>query len=117
MPLVLTTHEEKVNFLKKYLKDEKPPYSREKPLMIYGSGANGKTKIVREVLETPPDVNVVILNNEGRFVFVPAIAPSNECAYLLVNNGTQEDFAAADYLGAHRVEFGKDPAFPLSFSM
>lgn len=114
MSLVLTTHDEKFSFLKNFLKNRLRSYPRDKPLMIYGSGGNGKTKIVKEILENPPDVNVVILNNESRFVFVPAMSVSNECAYLLVNNGTQQDFDVAKYLGAYTVEFAKDPAFSVS---
>ena len=55
-------------------------------------------------------VNIVVIN-EGRFGFVPAMSPSYECAMVLINNGTAEDYDFAEYLNAHIVEFEKDPAF------
>lgn len=113
MPFVLTTHEEKVNFLKKFLQNETPSYSRETLLMLVGSGGNGKTLVLQEVLEATP-VNVCVVC-ENRFRFYPAkTGSSDSCAYILVCNGAPDDFDVAEYFNANVVEFLKDPNYPLA---
>lgn len=110
MPLVLTTHEEKVNFLTKFLRDENPHYARDRLLVLVGSGGNGKSIVLSEVLETTP-VNVVVIC-ENRFSFRPATTgPSDECSYIMVCNGDSSDFAFAAYLNANVVQFLVDPKF------
>ena len=96
-----------MNFIQGNLED----YPVDRPLMIVGSGANGKSYVIREVAQMAP-VNLVIFQEAGgSFGFVPAISPSHECAMLMAVNGSPEDFALAKSLNAHVVHFEKDPAF------
>lgn len=107
----IQTHAEKVRFVKSFIKGELKDYPPDRPLMIIGSGANGKSYVIREVAQMAP-VNLIIFQESGgSFTFVPAISPSHECAMLMAVNGSSEDFALAKSLNAHVVSFEKDPAY------
>lgn len=106
-----TKHQDKVQFVKSFVKGELDDYSVNRPLMIVGSGANGKSYVIQEVREQSP-VNLVIYHEMGgSFAFVPAITPSPTCAILMASNGAPEDYTLAKRLNAHIVHFEKDPAY------
>ena len=105
----LTTHAEKVQFLTSYLNGTLQTADEGKPLMILGSGANGKTYVFQEVVKTSP-VNILLFM-EGRHTFYPSTIPSQECKILILANGSSYDYALAEVLNAMIVEFKKDPAY------
>lgn len=105
------THEEKLNFVKSFVKGELEEYPPNRLLMIIGSGGNGKSYVLRELAEQAP-VNLLIFHESGgAFTFVPAVSPSNQCAMIMAVNGTPGDYTIANLLNAHVVYFEKDPAY------
>lgn len=110
----LRYHNEKLQFLLDFLNEKIPEFPLGTPLMIYGSGGNGKSTILHEVLEQSP-VPIVVFSGEGppAFQFYPTQKPSSKLAVLIVCLGTPEDMDFAEYLEANIVEFLRDPAFNL----
>ncbi len=108
--LQLTTHNQKVQFLLDYLNETLENYPLDTPLMIHGNGGNGKSKILQEILEVSP-LPILVLQSGEVYRYYPNQFPSNRIAVLLINNGTPEDFAAAQYMRANVVEFLSDPSF------
>lgn len=79
--------------------------------MILGSGANGKSYVLQEVVQNSP-INVVLLVTGQGYHYMPASQPSNDCAILFLVNGAQDDFTLARLLNAQLVQFESDPAYP-----
>lgn len=102
----LTTHAEKVAFLTSYITG---PNSHV-PLMLIGSGANGKSKVILEVAQTSP-VNLLVFYTGCGYTFLPSAIPSRECVILIHANGAPDEYALASALHANMVEFQKDPLY------
>ena len=115
--LTLTTHAEKLAFVRDYLYGHLDDFPRNRPLMILGSGGNGKTHVINLAMNTSI-VNVMLLYPGNGYKFYPAEIildeHSDECVILIHANGTPEDFALAASLNANIVEFKSDPAFQQS---
>lgn len=110
MVLTLTTHTEKIQFLTNFLHGYLEDYPRTVPLMLIGTGGNGKSSVIYEVSNTSP-VNILILFHDGQFHFVPSKEYSDDCVILLHANGAPSEYALATCLNANSVRFEKDPAF------
>jgi hypothetical protein len=108
--LQLTTHAEKVQFLTNFLNEAVEGMTLSRPLMILGSGGNGKTHIIHLVAEVSP-VNILMIHQGDGYRFLPSTQSSDKCAILLPVNGSPHEFALAAALDAQSVEFLKDPAF------
>jgi hypothetical protein len=107
----IQTHEEKVNFLTRFLNGSLEDYPRDTPLMIYGSGGSGKSYVLNEVVEKAP-VHIVVLGySTPGFRFYPSNYPSNTLAVLFIALGTPEEFEFAKFMNAKLVEFVKDPNY------
>ena len=106
----LRYHKEKVQFLLDYLNEKLEEFPLDTPLMIYGSGGNGKSKVFREIVEQSP-VPIVLFTGQGSPAFYPTQKPSSKLAVLIICNGTPEDMDFAEYMGANIAEFLKDPSF------
>lgn len=98
-------HEDKVDFLMRFLNGSFENYPRDTPLMIFGSGGNGKSYILNEVAERSP---IPIVTFGDGYRYYPTQYTSSRLAVLIVCNGAPEDFAFAKYMNANIVEFGKD---------
>lgn len=112
----LTTHAEKVAFVKNYIQavQQAEPDSRPSPLMIFGKGGEGKTKVVQEVVEASP-IPIMLLNEDyqGGTRYHPGTNPQAErCAVIHISLGQPEDFKVADYFRTTIVEFKPDPSMP-----
>ncbi len=108
--LKLTTHAEKKQFLLNFLNDQVEGMTTRRPLMILGSGGNGKSKIIQEVSEFSP-INMLVIQQGDTHHFFPSPVSSDDCVILLPVNGSPQEFALAAALDAQSVEFLKDPAF------
>ena len=103
MAPTLVTHAEKVAYLVDYLKSDST-----KPLMLVGTGGNGKTNAVKEA-SAHARVNICIYNDKNmRFIHC---AESDVLKTIIESLGSNEDYTFAGYLGATIVQFGRDPAF------
>ena len=101
-PVVLTRHAEKLLYVQNYLASYET-----RPLMLVGSGANGKSHILLEVSEFPP-VNLAIITDRN-IRFVKSRNPSSVLKMLIHANGTSADYDFARYLDALVVKFERDP--------
>ncbi len=110
MSLTLITHTEKVQFLKNFLNNQVEGMTNARPLMLRGSGANGKSFVLQEVAETSP-VNILVIHPGDGHRFLPSAKPSEECVILMMSNGDVNDATLAYHLNAYIVDFKKDPAF------
>lgn len=106
----LVHHAEKLAFLTNYLNGTLQDFDRNQPLMIIGSGANGKSFVFNEVLKTSP-VNILLLSSENRYSIYSSTSISSKTVILMIENGTPEDFELAQKLNAKIVEFKKDPTY------
>ena len=88
-----------------YLNGMLENYPRDTPLMVFGSGANGKSYILNEVAERSP---IPIVTFGDGYRYFPTHHTSSRLAVLIICNGAPEDFAFAKYMNANIVEFGKD---------
>jgi hypothetical protein len=103
MAPTLVTHAEKVAYVTNYLKSEST-----RPVMIVGTGGNGKSNAVKEASTVAP-VNICIYNDKNmRYIHY---AESNVLKTIIESLGTNEDYTFAGYLGATIVQFAKDPSF------
>lgn len=103
MTILITTHAEKVAYVTNYLKSEST-----RPVMIVGTGGNGKTAAVAAAA-THARVNICIYNDKNmRYIHY---AESNVLKTIIESLGTNEDYTFAGYLGATIVQFAKDPSF------
>lgn len=109
----VTTHQEKITFLTNFLRNVQEGFDNSQPLMILGSGANGKSYVLQEVAQTSP-VNICLLVTDQGYHYIPASQPSNKCVLLFLVNGAQDDFTLARILNASIVQFEKDPAYQTS---
>lgn len=108
--LTLTKHADKVQFLTNFLDGNLEAFDNRRPLMLLGSGANGKSYTIMEVVKNSP-VNIVLFYPGDGYRFYPATKPSDECVILIHANGAPQEFAFANALGAEIVEFAQDPAY------
>lgn len=108
--LTLTTHAQKVTFLTKFVNGELENFDRTTPLMIIGSGGNGKSKVIHEISEKSPS-NILILYEGGGFSFLPSKTPSDICVILFHAHGTSGEYALGGHLNANCVKFEKDPSY------
>lgn len=109
----LRYHNEKVQFLLDYLNGRLEEFPLDTPLMIYGSGGNGKSKVFQEIVEQSPVPIIVFTGEDGpAFRFFPTQKPSSKLAVLIICNGTPEDMDFAEYMGANIAEFLRDPHYP-----
>ncbi len=108
----LTTHAEKVAFLKSYIQavQQAEHGSTPTPLMIFGNGGQGKTKVVREVQESS-EIPLLVVQEETPCLYMGSAPYTGRFVTILVNVGRPEDFQFANYLKATIVEFKKDPAY------
>lgn len=107
----LIHHSEKVAFLTNYLNGTLQDFDHNQPLMIIGSGGNGKSFVFNEVLKTSP-VNILLLSShENRYSIYSSRNTSSKTVILMIENGTPEDFELAHKLNAKIVEFKKDPTY------
>ncbi len=106
----LTTHAEKVQFLKNFLNGTIDGMTNARPLMLVGTGGNGKSYVILEVAKTSP-VNLLVFYPGDGHRFIPAVSPSEECVILIHSNGSEEEAMFGYHLNAHVVEFKKDPAY------
>lgn len=102
----LITHAEKVEFLTNYITGP----DNHVPLMLIGSGANGKSHVILEVAQQSP-VNILVFYTGCGHSFFPSVNPSRECVILIHANGAPDEYALASALNANMVEFKKDPAY------
>lgn len=103
MAPTLVTHADKVAYLVDYLKSEST-----RPVMIVGTGGNGKTMAVAAAA-AHARVNICIYNDKNmRYIHY---AESNVLKTIIESLGTNEDYTFAGYLGATIVHFGVDPAY------
>jgi hypothetical protein len=98
------THAEKVAYLVNYLKS-----ASTKPIMIVGTGGNGKSNAVKEASTLVP-VNICIYYSKDGMTYIHS-PESNVLKTVIESLGTNEDYTFAGYLGATIVHFGIDPAF------
>jgi len=104
MTPTLVTHAEKVAYLVKYLKSDST-----RPVMIVGTGRNGKSNTVKEASTLVP-VNICIYYSKDGITYIHS-PESNVLKTIIESLGTNEDYTFAGYLGAYIVQFDKDPAF------
>ncbi len=77
MSLTLTTHAEKVQFLKNFLNGHADNVPNDRPLMLRGSGGNGKSYVIQEVAETSP-VNLLVFHPGDGYRFFPSVNHSEK---------------------------------------
>lgn len=106
----LTTHAEKVQFVQRFLRGGIPEYPNDRPLMLLGSGGNGKTKVVQEVAENA-DVNILVFQGGDSHRFFPSAQYSDRCVILITANGGRDEMEFGRLLNAQIVMFDKDPAY------
>jgi hypothetical protein len=108
----LTTHNEKVQFLTNFLNGSQQGFDRNQPLMIAGSGGNGKSKVFSEVAPSSP-VNILLLNEDysDKFRVWDSNQPTDKYATLMIALGTDQEYELAQKLNAQIVQFAKDPAY------
>ena len=104
MAPILVTHAEKVAYVTEYLKS-----ASTKPLMLVGTGGNGKTAAVKEASNAVP-VNISIYYSNKNMSFIHS-TKSNMLKTIIESLGSNEDYTFAGYLGATIVQFDRDPAF------
>jgi hypothetical protein len=111
----LTTHNEKITFVKNYIQAvQQAEYgSNPTPLMIFGRGGEGKTKVVQEIRESS-EIPILIFQEETPCLHMGTAPYTGRCAMILVNLGQPDDFKVADYFKATVVEFKPDPSMPSS---
>jgi hypothetical protein len=110
LTMQLSKHAEKVQFLKNFVNGDVEHMPNNRPLMLRGSGGNGKSKVITEVWENSP-VNIMLFYPGDGFRYLPAATPSEKCVVLIHSNGSDEEMEFAEHMNAYDVEFKKDPAF------
>ena len=100
----LVTHAEKVAYVTNYLNSKST-----KPIMIVGTGGNGKSNAVKEASTVVP-VNICIYYSKDGMAYIHS-PESNVLKTIIESLGTNEDYTFAGYLGATIVQFGVDPAY------
>jgi hypothetical protein len=105
----LTTHSEKMTYLRDFVQRVESGET-EKPLMIFGPGASGKSFCLQELVEISEIPIVVLQENNPRY-FPGGPATQIRCAFLILSLGEVQDFHVAEYLNASIVEFKPDPAY------
>jgi len=103
--VVLTSHKEKYDYVAKYIISDE-----DYPLMIIGSGGNGKSIIINEVTNKYFYRNYCIIIPGEPFHFKTHDGAINN-QVIIHAWGTEEDFILAKYLNANIVYFEKDPEF------
>ena len=106
----VTTHAEKVALVKKFLRGELEGCERKRSLILFGTGGNGKSKVIEEVAATSP-VNILAVNAGDTHRFFPAATPSDECVLLLTTNVLPKDTELEETLSGYLVHFRSDPAY------
>ncbi len=104
MAPTLVTHAEKVVYLVNYLKS-----TSTRPVMIVGTGGNGKSNTVKEASTVVP-VNICIYYSKDGMTYIHS-PESNVLKTVIESLGTNEDYTFAGYLGATIVQFAKDPSY------
>lgn len=107
---ILATHAEKLHFVQRFLRGGIPEYPTNRPLMLVGSGGDGKSKIIEEVASTA-DVNILAIQAGESYRFFPAHQVSETCAILITGTGSQEEMEFGRLMNANVVLFAKDPSY------
>lgn len=111
----LSTHVEKVQFVLDYLAGKLSDFTPEKPLMIVGQGATGKTYVMNEVREKANVPYCHMGIEHSRVLFeCPEDFQLNGFRYpslIIQSLGIPEDFETAKWCEAQVVQFLPDGSY------
>jgi hypothetical protein len=83
---ILSTDEEKLRYVKKYLSSV-----NQRPLAILGAGGTGKTNVIRRAIENCKK-NIAFQDNGSKLIFQKGEPNNNDFKMIIIDCNTSEEF-------------------------